>query len=158
MKTFDEYPGVKTESLSTNQYTCRDCPETSGSGHCQHGRAHFVKLRDDHSGEVVIGGQHAIGITDYRSISGYGVREAIRNRDGAKLIFLWAQVCGFGALVFLGLAPIVGSGLSLLAAVVCGMLIGAFNGVFVAFLERAVPARHPELADSFFFFKALAMH
>jgi ribose transport system permease protein len=44
------------------------------------------------------------------------------------------SVSGIGALVFLGLAPVVGSGLALLGAVACGILIGAMNGVFVALL------------------------
>ena len=44
------------------------------------------------------------------------------------------SVSGIGALTFLGLAPMVGSGLALLAAIVCGILIGALNGVFVALL------------------------
>jgi ribose transport system permease protein len=44
------------------------------------------------------------------------------------------SVSGIGALVFLGLAPVVGSGLALLGALACGILIGAMNGVFVALL------------------------
>jgi simple sugar transport system permease protein/ribose transport system permease protein len=44
------------------------------------------------------------------------------------------SVSGIGALTFLGLAPMVGSGLALLAAIVCGVLIGALNGFFVAML------------------------
>jgi len=44
------------------------------------------------------------------------------------------SVSGIGALVFLGLAPVVGSGLALLGALACGILIGALNGVFVALL------------------------
>lgn len=59
------------------------------------------------------------------------------------------SVCGIGALVFLGLAPVVGSGLSLLAAVACGMLIGAFNGFFVAFL--GVPSLLVTLGTLFLF-------
>jgi simple sugar transport system permease protein/ribose transport system permease protein len=44
------------------------------------------------------------------------------------------SVSGIGALAFLGLAPVVGSGLALLGALACGILIGAMNGVFVALL------------------------
>src|SRR6201981_2621016 len=44
------------------------------------------------------------------------------------------SVSGVGALTFLGLAPVVGSGLALLAAIVCGIFIGALNGIFVALL------------------------
>ncbi len=44
------------------------------------------------------------------------------------------SVSGIGALAFLGLAPVVGSGLALLGALACGILIGALNGVFVALL------------------------
>jgi ribose transport system permease protein len=44
------------------------------------------------------------------------------------------SVSGIGALAFLGLAPGVGSGLALLGALACGILIGAMNGVFVALL------------------------
>jgi len=44
------------------------------------------------------------------------------------------SVSGIGALAFLGLAPVVGSGLALLGALACGILIGTMNGVFVALL------------------------
>jgi len=44
------------------------------------------------------------------------------------------SVSGIGALAFLGLAPVVGSGLALHGALACGILIGALNGVFVALL------------------------
>jgi simple sugar transport system permease protein/ribose transport system permease protein len=44
------------------------------------------------------------------------------------------SVSGIGALTFLGLAPAVGSGLALLAAILCGVFIGMINGVFVALL------------------------
>ncbi len=44
------------------------------------------------------------------------------------------SVSGIGALTFLGLAPMVGSGLALLAAIVCGIVIGTLNGVFVVLL------------------------
>ena len=44
------------------------------------------------------------------------------------------SVSGIGALTFLGLAPVLGSGLALLAAIVCGVFIGTINGVFVALL------------------------
>ena len=44
------------------------------------------------------------------------------------------SVSGIGALAFLGLAPVVGSGLALLGALACGIFIGALNGVFVALL------------------------
>ena len=59
------------------------------------------------------------------------------------------SVCGIGALVFLGLAPTVGSGLSLLAALACGILIGGFNGVFVAFV--GVPSLLVTLGTLFVF-------
>ena len=59
------------------------------------------------------------------------------------------SVCGMGALVFLGLAPILGSGLSLIAALACGILVGAFNGVFVAFV--GVPSLLVTLGTLFVF-------
>jgi simple sugar transport system permease protein len=59
------------------------------------------------------------------------------------------SVSGIGALAFLGLAPVVGSGLALLAALACGILIGAFNGLFVAFL--GVPSLLVTLGTLFLF-------
>jgi ribose transport system permease protein len=44
------------------------------------------------------------------------------------------SVSGIGALTFLGLAPMAGSGLALVASIICGILIGCLNGFFVAFL------------------------
>jgi ribose/xylose/arabinose/galactoside ABC-type transport system permease subunit len=44
------------------------------------------------------------------------------------------SVSGIGALTFLGIAPTMGSGLALAAAIICGILIGCLNGFFVAFL------------------------
>ncbi len=41
---------------------------------------------------------------------------------------------GIGALTFLGLAPIVGSGLAMITAFLSGMFIGAINGVFAPLL------------------------
>lgn len=38
------------------------------------------------------------------------------------------SVSGIGALTFLGLAPVIGSGLALFASLGCGLLIGAING------------------------------
>jgi simple sugar transport system permease protein/ribose transport system permease protein len=62
------------------------------------------------------------------------------------------SVCGIGALVFLGLAQVVGSGFALLGALACGIAIGAFNGVFVALL--GVPSRL--LPRALFLFQGLA--
>ena len=59
------------------------------------------------------------------------------------------SVSGIGALAFLGLAPVVGSGLALLGALACGILIGAFNGVFVALL--GVPSLLVTLGTLFLF-------
>ena len=59
------------------------------------------------------------------------------------------SVSGIGALVFLGLAPVVGSGVALLAALACGILIGALNGVFVALL--GVPSLLVTLGTLFLF-------
>ena len=59
------------------------------------------------------------------------------------------SVSGIGALVFLGLAPVVGSGLALLGALACGILIGALNGVFVALL--GLPSLLVTLATLFLF-------
>ncbi|MGA7883426.1 MAG: ABC transporter permease, partial [Terrimicrobiaceae bacterium] len=59
------------------------------------------------------------------------------------------SVCGIGALVFLGLAPVVGSGLALFGALACGILIGAFNGVFIALL--GVPSLLVTLGTLFLF-------
>jgi ribose transport system permease protein len=44
------------------------------------------------------------------------------------------SVSGIGALTFLGIAPAMGSGLALVASIICGILIGCLNGFFVAFL------------------------
>jgi ribose/xylose/arabinose/galactoside ABC-type transport system permease subunit len=41
---------------------------------------------------------------------------------------------GIGALTFLGLAPAVGSGLAIVAALVSGILIGSINGIFAALI------------------------
>ena len=49
------------------------------------------------------------------------------------------SVSGIGALTFLGLAPVVGSGPALAAALACGTLIGVINGVFVALLDIPSP-------------------
>ena len=59
------------------------------------------------------------------------------------------SVCGIGALVFLGLAQVVGSGLALLGAIACGIAIGALNGVFIAFL--GVPSLLVTLGTLFLF-------
>ena len=59
------------------------------------------------------------------------------------------SVCGVGALVFLGLAPLIGSALALLGALVCGILIGALNGVFVALI--GVPSSLVTLGTLFLF-------
>ena len=59
------------------------------------------------------------------------------------------SVCGVGALVFLGLAPVVGSALALLGALACGILIGALNGVFIALL--GVPSLLVTLGTLFLF-------
>ena len=59
------------------------------------------------------------------------------------------SVCGVGALVFLGLAPLIGSALALLGALVCGILIGALNGVFIALI--GVPSLLVTLGTLFLF-------
>lgn len=59
------------------------------------------------------------------------------------------SVSGIGALAFLGLAPVVGSGPALLAALVCGILIGMVNGVFVALL--GIPSLLVTLGTLFLF-------
>ncbi len=59
------------------------------------------------------------------------------------------SVCGIGALVFLGLAQVVGSGLALLVALACGIAIGALNGVFIALL--GVPSLLVTLGTLFLF-------
>jgi len=59
------------------------------------------------------------------------------------------SVSGIGALVFLGLAPVAGSGVALFVALACGILIGAFNGVFVALL--GVPSLLVTLGTLFLF-------
>jgi simple sugar transport system permease protein/ribose transport system permease protein len=51
--------------------------------------------------------------------------------------------------VFLGLAPVVGSGFALLGALACGIVIGALNGVFTAFL--GVPSLLVTLGTLFLF-------
>jgi ribose transport system permease protein len=59
------------------------------------------------------------------------------------------SVSGIGALAFLGLAPIIGSGLALVAALACGILIGAMNGVFVALV--GIPSLLVTLGSLFLF-------
>jgi ribose transport system permease protein len=59
------------------------------------------------------------------------------------------SVSGIGALTFLGLAPVAGSGVALLAALVCGILIGAMNGVFVALV--GIPSLLVTLGSLFLF-------
>jgi ribose transport system permease protein len=59
------------------------------------------------------------------------------------------SVSGIGALTFLGLAPLLGSGFALLIALACGILIGAMNGVFVALL--GVPSLLVTLGSLFLF-------
>jgi ribose transport system permease protein len=59
------------------------------------------------------------------------------------------SVSGIGALTFLGLAPVVGSGPALAAALASGTLIGVINGVFVAFLD--IPSLLVTLGTLFLF-------
>jgi ribose transport system permease protein len=59
------------------------------------------------------------------------------------------SVSGIGALTFLGLAPVVGSGPALIVALVCGALIGAVNGVFVTLL--GIPSLLVTLGTLFLF-------
>ena len=59
------------------------------------------------------------------------------------------SVSGIGALTFLGLAPVVGSGFGLVAALLFGVLIGGINGVFVAFL--GIPSLLVTLGTLFLF-------
>jgi simple sugar transport system permease protein/ribose transport system permease protein len=59
------------------------------------------------------------------------------------------SVSGVGALTFLGLAPVIGSGPALVAALACGTLIGVINGVFVAFLN--IPSLLVTLGTLFLF-------
>jgi ribose transport system permease protein len=59
------------------------------------------------------------------------------------------SVSGIGALTFLGLAPVVGSGPALAAALACGTLIGVINGFFVAFLN--IPSLLVTLGTLFLF-------
>lgn len=83
-------------------------------------------------GWVSIGNLQSISqVTAVLAIMAFG--EAIVIATGEIDISV-GSVSGIGALTFMGLAPIVGSGLALLAAVVCGILIGTLNGVFVALL------------------------
>jgi simple sugar transport system permease protein/ribose transport system permease protein len=56
---------------------------------------------------------------------------------------------GIGALTFLGLAPILGSGAALVAALVSGILIGALNGTFVAWI--GIPSLIVTLGTLFLF-------
>jgi simple sugar transport system permease protein/ribose transport system permease protein len=59
------------------------------------------------------------------------------------------SVSGIGALTFLGLAPIAGSSIALLAALACGILIGGMNGVFVALV--GIPSLLVTLGSLFLF-------
>jgi simple sugar transport system permease protein/ribose transport system permease protein len=84
-------------------------------------------------GWVSIGNLQSISqVTAVLAIMAFG--EAIVIATGEIDISV-GSASGIGALTFLGLAPIVGSGLALLAAIVCGIFIGALNGVFVALLS-----------------------
>jgi len=56
---------------------------------------------------------------------------------------------GIGALVFLGLAPILGSGPALIAALLSGFLIGILNGIFVALV--GIPSLIVTLGTLFLF-------
>src|SRR6516225_371095 len=56
---------------------------------------------------------------------------------------------GIGALTFLGLAPPLGSGPALVAALLSGILIGALNGVFVALI--GIPSLIVTLGTLFLF-------
>ena len=83
-------------------------------------------------GWVSVGNLQSISqVTAVLAIMAFG--EAIVIATGEIDISV-GSVSGIGALVFLGLAPVVGSGLALLGALACGILIGALNGVFVALL------------------------
>src|SRR5258707_4403075 len=59
------------------------------------------------------------------------VGEAIVIATGANDISVWS-VSGIGALAFLGLAPVVGSGLALLVGLAYGIPIGSLNRGYVA--------------------------
>lgn len=59
------------------------------------------------------------------------------------------SVSGIGALAFLGLAPVVGSGPALIVALACGALIGAVNAFFVALL--GIPSLLVTLGTLFLF-------
>jgi ribose transport system permease protein len=59
------------------------------------------------------------------------------------------SVSGIGALTFLGLAPIIGSGPALVAALASGTLIGLINGVFAALLD--IPSLLVTLGTLFLF-------
>jgi simple sugar transport system permease protein/ribose transport system permease protein len=59
------------------------------------------------------------------------------------------SVSGIGALTFLGLAPMIGSGGAAIVTLVCGMVIGAMNGILVALV--GVPSLLVTLGSLFLF-------
>jgi simple sugar transport system permease protein/ribose transport system permease protein len=98
-------------------------------------------------GWVSIGNLQSISqVTAVLAIMAFG--EAIVIATGEIDISV-GSVSGIGALTFLGLAPMLGSGLALPAAIACGILIGALNGVFVALL--GIPSLLVTLGTLFLF-------
>ena len=78
----------------------------------QHRGLNILSLRRYYRREVALGGQHASAITDHRGAAIIAFGQAIVIATGEIDISV-GSVCGIGALVFLGLAPVVGSGLAL---------------------------------------------
>jgi ribose transport system permease protein len=109
------------------------CTQTPGRGHNQHGGPDFFSLRSHNPGYwLSVGSMQSLSqVTAVLAVMAFG--EAIVIATGEIDISV-GSVSGIGALAFLGLAPVVGSGLALLGALACGILIGAMNGVFVALL------------------------
>jgi simple sugar transport system permease protein len=59
------------------------------------------------------------------------------------------SVSGIGALTFLGLAPVIGSGSAVVVTLACGMVVGAMNGILVALV--GVPSLLVTLGSLFLF-------
>jgi ribose transport system permease protein len=84
--------------------------------------------------------QSVVRLTAVLAIMSFG--EAIVIATGAIDISV-GSTFGIGALTFLGIAPIGGSGIALVAALLAGIFIGALNGFFRRRARDIVTDRHP---------------
>jgi simple sugar transport system permease protein len=75
--------------------------------------------------------QSVVRLTAVLAIISFGEAIVIATRE---IDISVGSTFGIGALAFLGIAPVTGSGIALIAALLAGVLIGALNGFFVAVL------------------------